>query len=238
MYPGHTAPVTDGGSPHYWPVPPSIVVALFAIAAMTMALFAINVVSYAYVRIGIDERWAFVILFASILGSRINIPVARLRGTVTFEPVLVRVFGMVYVIPATFRTGSKIIAVNAGGALIPVGLSVYLVVVNELRWSAVVGVAIVSAITHLVARIVPGVGVVVPTLVPPAAAALSAWAIDATPIAAVAYIAGTIGTLIGADLLNLRHVREMEGPVLSIGGAGTFDGIFVTGILAVLLAAA
>jgi uncharacterized membrane protein len=238
VHPGRTVPVANGGSPHYWPVPPSIVVALFAVAAMTMALFAINIVSYAYVRIGIDQGWAFAILFASILGSRINIPVARLRGTVAFEPVLVRVFGMVYVIPATVRTGSKIIAVNAGGALIPVGLSVYLVVVNEPGWSAAVGVAVVSAITHLVARIVPGVGVVVPTLVPPVAAALSAWAIDATPIAAVAYISGTIGTLIGADLLNLRHIRTMEGPVLSIGGAGTFDGIFVTGILAVPLAAA
>jgi uncharacterized membrane protein len=224
-------------------VPRSIVVALFAFAAMTMTLFAVNVVSYAYVRIGISQDWAFVILFASILGSWINIPVARLRGTVTFERVLVRVFGMFYVIPRAVRTGTKIVAVNAGGALIPLGLSAYLVVVNELRWSVLVGVAIVTVITHLVARIVPGVGVVVPTLVPPAAAALSAWAIsvwaiDAAPVAAVAYVSGTIGTLIGADLLNLRHIREMEAPVVSIGGAGTFDGIFVTGILAVLLAAA
>lgn len=146
-----------------------------------MALFAINVVSYAYVRIGIAEGWASAILFASILGSWINIPVARVRGTVTFDPVLMRVFGMIYVIPRTVRTGTKIVAVNVGGALIPVGLSVYLVVVNDLGWSIVVGVTVVSAITHVVARIVPGVGVVVPTLVPPAAAALSAWAIDASP---------------------------------------------------------
>jgi uncharacterized membrane protein len=218
-------------------MPPAIVVALFALAAMTMALFAVNLVSYAYVRIGIDQRWAFVILFASILGSRINIPVARLRGTVTFEPMLVRVFGMLYVVPATVHTGRKIVAINVGGALIPVALSVYLLVVNDMGWSAVVGVAIVSAITHVVARIVPGLGVVVPTLVPPVAAALSTWAIDATPLAAAAYISGTIGTLVGADLLNLRHIREMEGAVLSIGGAGTFDGIFVTGVLAVILAA-
>ena len=44
-------------------------------------------------------------------------------------------------------------------------------------------------------------------------------------------------TLIGADLLNLHRVREFDAPVLSIAGAGTFDGIVVTGILAVLLAA-
>jgi uncharacterized membrane protein len=225
-----------GGS-HYWPVPPRVVVALLVIATLAAALFTINAVSYAYVRMGIAEGWTFVILFASILGSWINIPIVRLRGTITFEPVIVRAFGMLYVVPRTVRIGTKIIAVNAGGALIPLTLSVYLIVVNDLGWEAVVAVAVVAVITHAVARIVPGVGVVVPTLVPPAAAALTAWAIGAEAIAALAYVCGTVGTLVGADLVNLRRVRDMEGPVLSIGGAGTFDGIFVTGILAVLLTA-
>jgi uncharacterized membrane protein len=45
-----------------------------------------------------------------------------------------------------------------------------------------------------------------------------------------------LGTLIGADLLNLGIVSQLEAPMLSIGGAGTFDGVFLTGILAVLLA--
>src|SRR5437773_1132936 len=44
------------------------------------------------------------------------------------------------------------------------------------------------------------------------------------------------GTLIGADLLNLGQIQGLGAPVASIGGAGTFDGIFITGILAVLLA--
>jgi uncharacterized membrane protein len=53
---------------------------------------------------------------------------------------------------------------------------------------------------------------------------------------ALAYTAGTLGTLIGGDLLNLRKIRGLGAPVVSIGGAGTFDGIFLTGIIAVLLA--
>jgi uncharacterized membrane protein len=53
---------------------------------------------------------------------------------------------------------------------------------------------------------------------------------------AYAYIAGSLGTLIGADLLNLDKVRGLGAPVVSIGGAGTFDGIFLAGIVAVLLA--
>jgi uncharacterized membrane protein len=229
--------VDSSGRVHYWPLPPSIMVALTMLATATLAAFAINLVSYAYVRIGIAEGWAFFILFASIVGSWINVPVAKLRGTVVFEPVLVRVFGMTYVVPGSVQPDNKVIALNVGGGLIPIGLSTYLMVVNHLTWQAAVGIVAVAAITHHFARVVPGVGIVVPTLIPPIAAAVAAGVIGASPIAAVAYVSGTLGTLIGADLVNLRHVHEMEAPVLSIGGAGTFDGIFVTGILSVLLAA-
>ena len=52
----------------------------------------------------------------------------------------------------------------------------------------------------------------------------------------LAYVSGSLGTLIGADLLNLDKLHGLGAPIASIGGAGTFDGIFVTGILAVLLA--
>jgi uncharacterized membrane protein len=53
---------------------------------------------------------------------------------------------------------------------------------------------------------------------------------------AVAYVAGTLGMLIGADLSTLAVLRGLGGPTASSGGAGTFDGVFFTGILAVLLA--
>jgi uncharacterized membrane protein len=52
----------------------------------------------------------------------------------------------------------------------------------------------------------------------------------------IAYVSGTLGTLIGADLLNLHHIAELGAPMASIGGAGTFDGIFLSGIIAALLA--
>jgi hypothetical protein len=45
-----------------------------------------------------------------------------------------------------------------------------------------------------------------------------------------------MGALIGADLLNLGAIQGLGAPVASIGGAGTFDGIFLTAILAVLIA--
>lgn len=52
----------------------------------------------------------------------------------------------------------------------------------------------------------------------------------------IAYIGGTLGVLIGADLLRLDVVRKLGAPVASIGGAGTFDGIFLSELVAVLLA--
>ena len=36
--------------------------------------------------------------------------------------------------------------------------------------------------------------------------------------------------------MNLPKVPELGAPVASIGGAGTFDGVFLTGVIAVLLA--
>jgi len=53
--------------------------------------------------------------------------------------------------------------------------------------------------------------------------------------APTAYFAGTMGTLIGADILHMDKLRYLRAPVASIGGAGTFDGIFLAGIGAVLL---
>jgi uncharacterized membrane protein len=51
----------------------------------------------------------------------------------------------------------------------------------------------------------------------------------------VAYIAGTLGTLVGADLLHLPDLERFEAQLLSIGGAGVHDGIFFAGVVAALL---
>jgi uncharacterized membrane protein len=97
-------------------------------------------------------------------------------------------------------------------------------------------VAVVAGISHALARPVPGKGIAMPVVVPPLVAAITALVLapDASP--ALACAAGSLGTLLGADVANLHRIRELGAPVVSIGGAGTFDGIFLTGILAVLLA--
>ena len=50
----------------------------------------------------------------------------------------------------------------------------------------------------------------------------------------VEYICGTLGALMGADLMNLDKIAGV-GPVVSIGGAGPFDGVYLTGLVSVLL---
>jgi len=83
---------------------------------------------------------------------------------------------------------------------------------------------------------VPGVGISVPTLAPPLLAAGVALLLSRRFAAPLAYIGGSLGVLIGADLLNLGSLQSLGAPVASIGGAGAFDGIFLTGVIAVLLA--
>jgi uncharacterized membrane protein len=71
---------------------------------------------------------------------------------------------------------------------------------------------------------------------PAIASALVGMLLPFRRAAPLAYIGGSLGALVGADLLNLDRVHGLGAPVVSIGGAGTFDGVFLTGILAVLLA--
>ena len=143
---------------------------------------------------------------------------------------------MHYVIPVVVEWPGTIIAVNVGGAVIPGLLSLYLLARNRLWGLGLIAIVAVTVVCHILAEPVPGLGIALPVFVPPASAAIVALLLSRRYAAPLAYIGGSLGTLIGADLLNLGKVQGLGAPVASIGGAGTFDGIFLTGILAVLLA--
>ena len=139
-------------------------------------------------------------------------------------------------IPVVRQTRATVIAVNLGGAVIPVVLSLYLLVRHELYVLAAIATTCVAAVCHFLARPVPGFGIALPIFVPASATAIIALALTRRRAAPLAYISGSCGVLIGADLLNLGAVRSLGAPVASIGGAGTFDGIYLTGLLALLYA--
>lgn len=219
----------------YWPLAGPFLLAAVLLAALLAAFLLVGVLTYALVRLGISPQAAALVLLACLLGSAVNIPVARFRDSAVQIESYVSVFGIRYFVPV-LRSRSTVIAVNLGGALVPVALSAYLIVHDRLGWAALAAVAIVAVLVHLVSRPVPGLGIAVPALLPGIFAVLTALLFHPAAMAGLAYVGGTLGTLAGADLANLGKVRRLGAPVASIGGAGTFDGIFLAGIIAVLLA--
>lgn len=221
---------------HYFPVALPFLLIFLLLFVVLITLIEVGILGYAYEKIGVDRRYIFALLFLSLLGSSVNIPVAELPAKQVLSDQEITFFGMRYVIPLVQEWRRTVITVNLGGAVIPILLSLYLLVKNGMYVRGLAGVAVVTAVVHLLAHPVKGVGIAVPTLIPPLVAAGIAFLLSRQYAPSLAYIAGTLGTLVGADLLNLGKIQGLGAPVASIGGAGTFDGIFLTGILAVLLA--
>jgi uncharacterized membrane protein len=215
-----------------------LLVLLAILLTLVIVYLLITAGEVAFERIGFNSTEYILILVGTLMGSTINIPVAKARGTEPFIEVQeVRVFGLYYRIPRLARREvSTTIAVNVGGAVIPLLVSAYLLASHlGLVVVGAAGSVFTALLVHLIARKVRGVGIVTPALLPPVAAALIAYLVAPGSPAIVAYISGTVGALVGADLTNLRGITKLGAPVVSIGGAGTFDGIFLTGLVAVLL---
>ena len=222
---------------HYFPLGLPFLLFLLFLFAVLIILIEIGILRYAYAKIGVKSRYMFALLLLTFLGSYVNIPVAELPPEQVHSGGKILFFGMRYVIPMVQEWPRTIIAVNVGGAVIPAILSLYLVAKNRLYGRGLLGIAIVTTIVHLMAHPVKGVGIAEPTFIPPLIAAGVGLLLSRQYAAPLAYVSGSLGTLIGADLLNLGKIQGLGAPIASIGGAGTFDGIFLTGILAVLLAA-
>ena len=221
---------------HFFPHPPLYILGFLLLLGLVIIFLRYYLISHAYESLGLSRRGALLMLFAALLGSGINIPVAQLPAQRVVEPRVVQFFGMAYVVPSVVVQRSTIVAVNVGGAVIPVLLVVYLIARYGISRRGLLSVAVVTLVTHILAQPVPGVGIALPPLLPSLVTAAAAMLLDPWAAPRTAFIAGTLGTLIGADLLNLGNLQNLGAPVASIGGAGTFDGIFLTGIIAVLLA--
>ena len=209
---------------------------LLLVLVVLVFVVELRILAYAYRKIGIRPRYVFAVLLLSLLGSHVNIPLYRVPVARVVPPRAVSAYGWTYVVPPTVERDVTVVAINVGGALLPLLLSLYLLIRTRMYGRMLVGTVIVAAIVHPMARVVPGVGIALPIFVPPLIAAGVALVLSRRRAPPLAYVAGCMGTLIGADLLNLGEVARLGAPVVSIGGAGTFDGIFLTGIIAGLLA--
>lgn len=199
---------------------------------LLIALFFFQIAAFSFTKLGLSPMGAVLLLGLSLWGSIVNIPISRKRLLLDEDnpsPVNSYIF---YYPP---RVKEQVIAVNLGGAVIPVLFSLSLL--NKVPiGSALLATAIVTIVAKTLAKPVPGVGIKLPAFIPPIVAAIAALILAGDAAAPVAYIAGVWGTLIGADLLNIPQFNRIGSAVISIGGAGVFDGIFLVGLMAALLA--
>jgi uncharacterized membrane protein len=210
--------------------------AFWFLFALVVGLIQIGLLQYVFESMGVSRRYMLALLLGSLLGSYVNIPIMHLPGPTVRTTEVVSFYGVPHVVPVLAHGRGTLLAVNLGGAVIPFLLSLYLISKHRLFDQSLVAVAVVTFVVHAMARPVQGLGIAVPIFIPPLVAAFVAVILARWNPAPLAYIAGSLGTLIGADLLNLNKIRQLGAPVASIGGAGKFDGIFLTGIVAVLLA--
>jgi len=217
------------------PVKPLHFLVLVFVLTFVVVLLQLQVIGLVLDKLGLSPQSATTLLFASLFGSMINLPLFTLRGdpaaAAEAPPPPPGFLGQVRP-----YQGKTVIAINVGGAIIPVGFSLYLLVLKAPPLSDVLMVtAIVTALSFAVSQPIKGMGIGMPMLLAPLAAALAAVLVNPGFSAPLAYIGGTLGVLIGADLLHLKDIPKLATPVASIGGAGTFDGVFFTGLIAVLL---
>ncbi len=224
-----------------------LVAVLFAVLILVVPLLFLGVIGGAFSRLGFSSLQVVFLLAFTLAGSLVNIPVARIRAELPYGEVVRLPRG--FMVERLYRIPSFVtettIAVNLGGAVVPSLVSLVLVIaaVREggpgVLAPIAIGVLAVALVTRLVARPVRGLGITTPFFVPPIGAALVGILLSggipwAGPV--IGYVSGTLGTLIGADLLLWREFPRLGARMVSIGGAGTFDGIFLAGAIAALLA--
>ncbi len=221
---------------------PALMLLLFLILlAVSPFLFA-NLMLTSLEELHLSPPAALALVIAMFIGGLINIPITTIRRNKSVPEHPLAIYGLSDFWPQTERnTQQTIIAVNLGGCVIPLAISLY--EIAYLAASApvalllgMVGCAFNIAICYFVARPIKGIGIAMPGFLSPLVAA--AFALLLTPEAAppVAFVIGVMGPLIGADLLHLKDIETIDSGIASIGGAGTFDGIVLSGIIAAYLA--
>ena len=199
-------------------------------------ILQLGIFSLVLAKLGLSPNSAVMLLSCTLIGSLVNLRLFTVNSNFTHFPENFPIPRTVFK-PAQYQKGKTIIALNVGGALIPIAFSIYLIMLHSINAvNLIVATLAVATISYTFSRPIKGLGIGIPVFIAPLTAAFSALMIDPENSAALAYICGTLGVLIGADLLRLKDIKRMAVPAAAIGGAGTFDGIFFTGIIAVLLA--
>ena len=209
----------------------------FLISLFFAAMLQIQLFEIAFGKLGLTPEFSLFLLIGTLLGSGINLPIYSLHSKETGHLIMSPDRKMIWEIFQPAREGKIVVAANVGGCLIPLGLCLYFISMQLIAPSKIIlGVLAITALSYKSSQLIPGLGVGMPIFLAPLSSALLALILDPEHAAHLAYISGVLGVLIGADMLRLNSIAALGAPVAAIGGAGTFDGIFLTGIIAALLA--
>lgn len=214
----------------------------FGVLLLFFPFFLTGLMTAALGKLGLSPSLSIVTVLAIFAGGLVNIPVKKIPRIMSIESNPLALYGFERFFPSLFREKPyTVIAINVGGCVIPCIIAVYELLRIAARgpsafWLAILSIAIVSVVCFRLARPIPEVGIALPALVPAAVSAACAMLLVRDFAPPVAFSAGVLGTLVGADLLHLKNVGSMGTGIASIGGAGTFDGIVLSGLVAALLA--
>ncbi len=139
------------GQMQYLPLAGPFFAILVGIFLLVVVLIQINVLSYAYTRLGVSSGTALLLLLASLIGSYINVPVWEFPERQVESGQEVVFFGVHYVVPVVVEWPGTVIAINIGGAVIPTVLSLYLLAKNNMWMRGIITTAIVAVIVHWLA---------------------------------------------------------------------------------------
>lgn len=196
----------------------------------------------ALAKLGLHPQAALLVLIGILAGGSVNIPIKRIPRDQEFfvDPFSLFGFGAMFPRFRVTRTYTTL-AVNVGGCLIPCAVALYQCGRVLARGPGALFILLIVtlasvAVCYRLARPVPGIGIAMPALIPPLVAAIPSVVFMPDFAPPIAFVAGVFGPLVGADLLHLSEIRRIATGMASIGGAGTFDGIVLSGLLAAFLA--
>ena len=219
----------------YLPVSLLLFALLLLVLPIIWFFLTLDAVQLAATKLGFAPSTGLLFLFLIVISSTINIPLYRVESRVGSIENWLDVYRRQFLgIPFHKVPRITVVAINVGGGLLPTLLAIHQF--NQASPAHILWViTIVTIVSYYAAHIVPGIGIQMNPLLAPLTAALATLVLGSDNAPAVAFAGGVLGTLIGADLLHLKDIESMSSGVLSIGGAGVFDGIVLCGLFAVLL---
>ncbi|WDE10227.1 DUF1614 domain-containing protein [Thalassomonas haliotis] len=211
----------------------------FFLLLVLWPLIFMDIMLLALAKLGIPPFYGLFIILAIVGGSFINIPLKRYRFREEVKSNWLKLYGLEHrFLPLRLKQNEMVIAVNVGGCLVPLLLALYQLARLSMTGGLLMATAAIMinvVICYRLSKVKPGVGILLPAFYPGIIAGLCGLLFYPQNPSAVAFCSGILGPLIGADLFNLKQIVQLRAGIASIGGAGTFDGIVISGFIALLL---